>query len=341
MKYHSSNAFYNHLKQSLPANIASVFLIVSPCSYERRKIGEKIVAFLSKVKERVEFQSDSFLQASLQTVLEDLNTFSITSSVKIHYLDNVEKLKKGDLSLLASYVESPSTSSYLILAAESSKGLSELYDKGKKEMIACDLSEEKPWELKARLKGFLEEKVASFSKQIQPEALEILLERVGLFLPNLEKEIDKLLCYIGERKGICVSDVKELIAEQKEVYLFHLLDHILWGSECQTVREEEASDLLFPLLSQMKTQLQQALALAHLAERRVAAKDLPFHFPQVKPYQLEKIQSKIRGKSPVFLRRALDLTLEMEILAKTTAQEPLFVLDLLLAKMKLLRHPVT
>lgn len=341
MKYQNNSAFYNHLKQSIPTGLASVFLIVSSCGYERRKIAEKILTTLKTVKERIEFLSDTASDVSVQTVIEDLNTFSITSSTKVVYLDGVEKMKKGDLALLASYVEHPSPSSYLILSAESGKGLSELYAKGKKELIACDLSEEKPWELKGRLKGFLEERVASFSKQIDPEALELLLERVGLFLPNLEKEIDRLLCYIGERKKICVPDVKILVVEQKEVYLFHLLDQILWGSSYQEVRDEAASDLLFPLLSQMKVQLQQSLALTLLLERRIPTQELSFHFPQVKPYHLEKLLSKVRGKSPLFFRKALDLTFEMELLAKTGNQDPPLILDLLLAKMKLLRHPVS
>ncbi|MEN9344471.1 MAG: hypothetical protein RLZZ453_1258 [Chlamydiota bacterium] len=325
MRYQNLIAFEKHLKQSIETGLSAVFLVVTACSYERKKIVDRIIKTIQAKEKEALFKTHT---SSVKELIEELNTLSLFSSKKILYFDGIEGLKKNEIEELIHYVAHPSHFAYLVLGSSQSKGLSDLYTKGKKEMIACDLSEEKPWEVKARLKGFAIEKIAHLKKQIQAEALELLIEKIGYQLPSLEQYIDKLDAYT-EKEMITVADVKALVADQREAYLFDLSDKLLWTNEGCQVTSEEAQEFLFPLLSLLKTQLQQALIIAHSLERRI-----PPHLPGVKPFVIDKLLSKV-GKIPsLIFRKKLNAVFEIELLSKNSGLESQFLLDLLSFKLR-------
>jgi len=317
--------------------LSKVFLVVSPCSYERRKIVDQIFHAISKQENEVQFLHRDLSEGSLKLGIEELNTLSLFSGKKVLYLNGIDKLKKGDLALLVEYVEKPSSGAYLILGSASSKGLTELYSKGKKELIACDLSDEKPWELKNRLKKRLIDQAAHSKKRFSPEAVDHLLELVGSFLPNLEQEVDKLITYAALRSDISISDVQLLCSAQKTPHLWELVDQIVWGHAPCKIEGSVDLSLLLPLISQIKNQLQYGMTIATLLARGVPSHEIAPYLPTVKPASLEKLLSPARQKSVRFFKRALDLLFETELMAKNSGFDPGWILDLFVSKLHLLK----
>lgn len=338
MKYQNIHSFEKHLTQSAKLPLSHVFLVASPCSYERRKIVDKIFYAIASQGKEVQFLSREVADTSLEDSLEELNTLSLFSGEKVLYLNGIDKLKKGDLALLTAYVAKPSSSSYLILGSSSSKGLADLYAKGKKELIACDLSEEKPWELKNRLKKMLVDQADQSKKRFSPDAVDLLLELVGPSLPNLEKEVDKLITYCMERSCISLADVRLLCSAQKAPHLWELVDQIVWGILPCKIEESVDLSLLLPLFSQIKNQLQQGMTVATLAERGVPFHEMAPYLPTVKPSALEKLLSPARQRPIGFFKRALDLLFEAELMAKNSGFDPGWILDLFLSKFHLLKR---
>lgn len=337
MKYHQLAAFQKHLEQSAQMGLSHLFFVIVGCSHERATIVQEIIGTIRKKHGQIDLLHKEADSADVGEVIEELQTLSLFQAPKVLWFDCVDRLKKAEIEKLARYVAKPSPSGYLILAAASSKGLNDLYTRAKKEIIGCDLSEEKPAELKMRLTKGLLERVRSHSKQIAPEALDLLLARVGLVRASLEQEIDKLVCYMGKEEKISVESVRALIAPQKPAYLFELIDQMLWTSKPCTLSSYEAQELLFPLLSQLKQQLQQALVIAHLQARRLTVEEMSVYLPQMKSFVLEKWVVKVRQTPLLFLRQALDILFEIELLAKNSSFEPLFIFDLLAFKLDLLK----
>ncbi len=341
MKYQQLLAFEKHLEQAAKVQLSRVFLVVSSCPYERKKIVEKIVQAIRSKEKEIHVQVEEGSQGALEDKLEGLNTHSLLQGKQILYLDGIDKLKKQGLSLLAEYVAHPSPFAYLILGASSAKSLTELYTKGKKELIACDLSDEKPWDRKDRLKRFLIDYVAKVGKKWQAEAVEHLLEHVGLTLPGLEQEADKLITYVGERRELTLSDVLSLCAAQKSSTIWQMAETIVWRDT--PFKTDEALDLsgLLPLISQLRTQLQQGFTLSILLEKKLPWGEIAPYFPSVKPAALDKMVPVCKARQSPFFKRALDVLFDVELMAKNSSFEPALILDLFVTKLTVLKHALS
>jgi DNA polymerase III subunit delta len=338
LKYQNLGAFEKHLEQAAKVQLSRVFLVVSSCSYERRKIVERILQAIRSKEGEINFQIEEGSQGGLDAMIDGLNTTSLLLGKQVLYLDGIDKLKKGALTPIADYAAKPSPFSYLLLGASSSKGLTELMTKGKKELIACDLSEEKPWDRKDRIKRMLMDFAAKSGRKISGDALEHLLENGGLNLPGLEQEIGKLITYAGERKEIGIQDVHLLCPVQKSLTLWQLAEAIAWKDA--PPKTEELLDLgtLLPLLSQLRIQFQQGMTAAVLLERGVSHSEMAPYFPTLKPATLDKILPIAKARQSPFFKRALGVLFDIELMAKNSAFEPALILDLLLTKLTLLKR---
>ncbi len=337
MKYQNLPAFEKHLQEAAKLHLSRVFVVVSSCSYERRKIVEKVVAAISSKEGEVRFHAYEATPGAVNEGIEGLNTASLLEGRQVLYLDSVDKLKKNGLAPLAEYAARPSPFGYLILGAASGKALTELYTKGKKELIACDLSEEKPWDRKDRLKRMLVDHAARQGSRLSADALEHLLEHVGLNLPGLEQEVDKLITYAAERKEISLKDVHTLCAAQKTSTLWQLADAIAWRDPYPKIEESVDLSLLLPLFAVLRTQFQQGMTLSLLLERGTPHADLAHYLPSVKPASLDKMLPAAKARRSPFFKRALDVLFDAELMAKNSSHDPALILDVLLSKLTLLK----
>lgn len=333
MKYPHLSAFEKHLEQAAKVQLSRVFLVVSSCSYERKKIAERIAAAIRVKEGEIHLQIGE--GKDLEEQIDSLNTSSLLSGVPVVFLDGIDKLKKNGLSLLADYTAKPSPFSYLILGSGSSKGLSDLYAKGKKELISCDLSEEKPWDKKDRLKRAIADLAMKAGLRLNGDAAEHLLENVGSTLPGLEQELLKLITYAGERKEITLQDVHALCAAEKSSTFWQLAEAIVWRDSPPKTDEDLDLSSLLPLLSQLRTQLQQGMTLAVLMERGCPSGDIAHYLPTMKHEKFAPIAKKRRSG---FFKRALDLLFEVELMAKNSSFDPALIFDLFVTKITLLKR---
>ncbi len=324
MKYSSIQSFEQFLVTSKEK--PRVFVVWAPCAHERKRIVERIVRALSSHEPLL---TRDVGEGPFKGVIEELNTRSLLLGEKVLYLNGVEKLKKGDLTLLSAYVDSPAASSTLIIGG--AKGVLELSTK--KNLTLCDLSDEKPWDKKNRLKAQVVQRVHAAGKKIAPAAIDRLLESIGPSLPDLEQEVDKLIAYKGDLGEVTLEDVRLLCKVERERSLFELVDQALFGKQ-PCFREEVELSLLLPFISQARQQLQQGMGVATLLARGVSPSEIAHHLQTVKPQALERLLSPARLRPPSFFKRSLHLLFETEMLAKNSNLEPGLILDLFLAKLR-------
>ncbi len=337
LKYQNLSAFEKHLQQAAKVQLSRVFLIVSSCPYERKLIKEKIFAAIGLKQQNFSHVVQDAMQGSIEERIADLNTSSLFSGTQMVYLDNIDKLKKNGLAMLADYIVHPSPFAYLVLGASAGKGLADLYAKGKKELIVCDLSEEKPWDRKDRFKRYLLDMAVKAGKRWHGDALDNLLENVGLNLPSLDQELAKLIAYSGERGELTLKDVQTLCVVQKSSSLWHLVEMIVWKEDLPRIDETVDLSLLLPLLSQMRLQLQHGMVLAVLLERGTAHAEISRYLPTIKASTLDKMLPVAKARRLGFFKKALDQLFEIELMAKNSSFEPGLILDLFLAKITLLK----
>src|SRR6185503_18539336 len=103
LKYQNLSAFEKHLQQAAKVQLSRVFLVVSACPYERKKIIEKVIATIRTQQSNIHVSVKEAVQGSLQEQINELNTNSLLSGKRVLYLDSIDKLKKNGFTLLAEY----------------------------------------------------------------------------------------------------------------------------------------------------------------------------------------------------------------------------------------------
>ena len=144
---------------------------------------------------------------------------------RIVALYNVDQLKLEQRHALAEVVEKVPETTCLVLTAEKipeteilSKAIQKIG-----EVIEFSLVREE------KLISRIEELVKKEGKSISPKAAEKLALAMGPDLYGLEREVEKLVTYIGERKVITEEEVEDLVSASPEFKAYQLIDFIAQG----------------------------------------------------------------------------------------------------------------
>lgn len=338
MKYQNWVSFEKHLNEAAPHHLSLVYLAVTSCSYERKKIFHEIVKAIQKKDKETSIESYDTAETSIDTVIDQLNSLPLFSGFRVVTLDGIDKLKKEGLESLATYSQRPSPFCFLILGASTAKNLTALYQKGKKEVIALDLSDEKPWDRKSRLERHLFLVAQKEGKSLNPDAAAYLLDHIGLNLANLEQEMLKLLCFVGERQKIGLDDVRKICPTEKSSNSWQLAESVIW--ETSLVKTEPLIDLswLLAFIGQLRYQLQTGCQIASYLEQKMTPDEIGRLFPQMRGGLLDKRIASIKKLKTSYFRSSLHLLFDIELTAKNSSLSPALLLDLFLAKLHHLKN---
>lgn len=332
MRYQQLPPFEKQLQEAFPDHLSPIYMVVAQDSFERKNIIKNILAILQKKEVSL---STIFHEAGAQPVektLEQLNTRSLFGGCTAVVLEGIEKLKKAEGEVLASYLERPARFSYLILGGSSLKSLPGLYQKGKKEVVLVDLSEEKPWDRQRRLKEWVIVQAAKEKKAFSSEAAAQLLEQIGPDLPTLEQELLKLLCFIGERNRIELKDVQTICSSRTVATGWQISEAIVWGGKPLQHDHMDLSALL-ALVGQIRYQLQIGHQIGACLEQGVKPHELAGYFPTLKPQMLDKYVGEVKKRKADFFARGLQSLFNLELACKSSSSDPKLLFDLFISKL--------
>lgn len=265
----------------------------------------------------------------IEAVLEELNTQSLFGGSNLVVLDRIDKTK--DHEKLIRYIEHPNPHACLILGASSLKPVSDLYQKGKKEVIVLDLSDEKPWDRRRRLAEWLIAEAKQAQKSLPSEAAAYLLDHIGLDMPGLHQELAKLICYVGDRGAITLNDTKAIASSLSQSTGWQLAEGVIWGRD--TVGADKTADLSFLLMfiGQLRYQLQTGYQVAELLDK---PHEIARAFPQLRPQVLEKYISGARQRTAAYFRKGLKALFDLELAAKSSQIDTVLLFDRFIAKLR-------
>ncbi len=85
---------------------------------------------------------------------------------------------------------------------------------------------EKPWERQREVRRLIEQELESAGIVMEPEGLEVLVDRLGADGHLVHGEIEKLALYLGDRRTATAADVREIVSVTREVEGWDLADWI-------------------------------------------------------------------------------------------------------------------
>jgi len=314
MKFQKLEALEKHFKEAYPEHLSSVYVVVCSQDSERKKILSSLVQMLA-------LDSDFKKCFLLKDAIEHLGGASLFSGKVAALFDGVDQLVKTEIEMISKYVQSPNPSGYLLLGAASAKSITELYKVGKKEMVILDLSKEKPWEEKARLQKWTVQTIHHNKKKISPDAVETLLSRLPADRLLLQQEIDKLLCYVGDRDQITRVDVETICSTSLELNVFHLARDLVWKKVSEVPIISDLS-LLLPLVGGLRSQLEMGLKMTALLKKGASPDEISEAFPRLWPKALQEAIAGTKQKGEAFFKNALIALFDFEFGLKTSKSKP-------------------
>ncbi len=210
------------------------------------------------------------------------------------------------------------------------------------------------WEEQAA--RFVRQRLRREGKQIEEEALVLLVEWTGPDAAALRQEIEKLIIYVGEEKTITKSEVEAVVTRSHYARAFALaeavgqrdvaaalkaLEEELWQIQFQP--KKSPIGLLYGLISKIRTLLQVKLLLQQgllrpprfYGDLEAQLKQLPqellpedrrWNPIRMHPYALRKAIEQTRHYRLDELLDAMKLLLDANLRLVTTAQNPNFIL---------------
>ncbi|MBS0629963.1 MAG: hypothetical protein JSS30_07075 [Verrucomicrobia bacterium] len=314
MKFQKLEAFEKHIKEAFPHHLSAVYVVVCSQESERKKI-------LSSITQLLEKEADLKRCHQVKDALGHINGGSLFSGKSAAVLDSVELFLESEIQLLSRYVSSPNPQGQLILGSATGKVITSLYEKGKKEMVILDLTQEKPWEEKQRLQKWLVQTIHAQKKQIAPDAVEALFERLPSDRLYLSQEIEKLICYIGERSGITRADIDAICSSSIDYNFFQIAQQMVWGG-LKSVPELNDVSTLLPLIGLLRNQLEMGLKMAVLTKKGATQEEISSAFPRLWPKALQQCVDGARHLGIGYFQRGLIHLFEFELGLKTSAGKP-------------------
>ncbi len=314
MKYQNLKAFQKHLVSAAPHNLCRIYLIAVGDDFERNKAIDAILSYLATPPTRF-----SGADCALHDLLDAMQSPSLLGDAVV-VLDEAEKLAKKSMQTLCDQIGQ--ISGYLVVGARSKTPLAPLVEK---EGVILDLLEEKPWDKEKRLGEQLNERVKNAGKRLAPDCAPLLLERLGTDAALLESEIDKLICYVGDRPTVTRDDILQISPASRTATLWQTAEEVIWEGGELPILDATAFHGLVPAL---RNQLHLGLTLATLIEEKCPSDQWNRYLPKLWPKTLEKRSSQAAQRGSPYFRKGLEKLFEVELLSRSHSTQYRALLDL-------------
>lgn len=222
-----SSEFFSHLET---ASAAPVYLFKGEAVLLMEEAWKKLLAKIVPAKAQ-RFNGER-LQArdhSAAAILEKLKSLPMFGTERLVMVQGIEAWPKQQQEAILSYLEQPYPTACLVLATSQKKGLEKL--EAAVASVGIVVGFAAPTERDTP--RWLQERVRLQNKKLSFKAASLLFEQVGLDMYRLERELDKLVAYVGNREVIEVDDVKEAVSYQRSFSIFELLRFV---SRCERRR---------------------------------------------------------------------------------------------------------
>lgn len=338
MKYNNLQAFEKHLEGAAPAHFSPVYMVLAKDDFIRNMAYEKLINQLSSI------QNDPFSlcvfdeeKLEIDRVLQELNTLSFFSEKRLVVIHHAENLIKAATEKLLAYYENPSPSSYLILTAPSISGATNFYKKSELIGVILEIPEEKPWEKEKSLKIWIDQKVATYGKQMDASANQLLLKQIGTDQAILNQEIEKLISYVGEKKLISSQDVYAVCISLNVENIWQLGEAIFRCDPTTALRIalallQEGTPLLI-LLRQIRSQFQTDFQVCTLLAQGGTGSEITKQFAYMKGQILDRHIQLAQNYGMKRFCKGMILIDETELAAKNGAGDHSYLMERLLIKL--------
>ena len=185
------------------------------------------------------------------------------------------------------------------------------------------------------LSRWIEGRIRRNGKNITRDAYALFIRKTGDDMENIDKELEKLLCYTLEKDYIDISDVEAITTEQTENKIFDMIDAVALH------QQKKALDLYYDLLALkeapmrilflLSSQFQHLMIVKSMTNQGFGNKEIALK-AGCPEWAVRKYQSQSRAFSMDQLKQAIRDGVEYETAVKTGHMNDQMAVELFLVQ---------
>ena len=214
------------------------YLLYGEERYLIRQYRDKLKKALVSPDDTMNFTSFEGDDVNVKELIDLAETLPFFADRRVIFIEDSKLFKKGGDDLGDYFENIPDTTYFVFVESEIDKR-SKLY----KALSKCGNAVEFVSQTEDTLRRWIGGRISKEGKNITQAAYQMFINKTGTDMQNIERELEKLLCYTLDKEVIEPEDVEAVTTEQLSNKVFDMVDAIA------SHREKQALDLYYDLLA--------------------------------------------------------------------------------------------
>ncbi|MEI8124321.1 MAG: DNA polymerase III subunit delta [Parachlamydiaceae bacterium] len=341
MKYSTMAAFGKHLEGAMPNHFSEIYLVLAKEASSRKQAEDAIASFVLKGEKTPAlclYRFDAEKQ-NIVSLLQELTTLNIFAKKRVVIAHNVDELDKAATLKLEAYASSPNRSVCFVAIASTINRATTFYKKMEKVGVVLDIPEEKPWEKEKNASLWLYQQAVKEGKQLSQQHCDLLIKQVGTDRDLLSTELQKLICFVGERNVIGHKDIISICSAVNLDNGWQLGEAIFRRDASTALRISKGllndGVATIALLRQIRSQFQTEFQVCSILVRGGGGSEVAKEFPYMKGSILDRHIEQSQSYGLERFKQGLLAIDDAELQAKNTGMDSDFLIERLMIKLTL------
>ncbi|MCM1106416.1 MAG: DNA polymerase III subunit delta [Blautia sp.] len=305
-----------------------MYLLFGEETYLIRQYRDKLVHALVPEDDTMNFSRFEGSDINQKEIIDLAETLPFFAERRVILLEDSGLFKRG-AEELADYMASVPESTVFLFVEQEADRKTKMY----KEVKRLGSAVEFPRQTDEILARWIEGRIRKNGKNITREAYALFIEKTGSDMENIDRELEKLICYTLEKDAIEASDVMAVTTGRTENKIFEMVDAVA------AHQQKKALDLYYDLLSLKEPAMRILYLISHQLQRLLVVKAMTnqgFSNRDIAAkagcpeWAVRKYQSQCRAFSVEQLKRAVRDGVSYEESVKTGHMQDQLAVELFL-----------
>lgn len=350
MKFTNLRAFEKHVEGAAPQQLFTpIYLILGEDRFARKVAADRLISALThstkaSASSTSSSKSENFClkifqadKSPIDSLMQELESLTLFAERQVILLEDAEKLNKASMKALEAYFNYPNPSLIFIISAESIHRATNFYKYAEKGGVVLEFAEEKPIDKEKALVEWARNQLMAQGKGIEAKACQTLVKQLGADMSLLSQEIEKLICYVGDRQQITEQDVAAICTKVNVETIWQLGEALFQKQTAAALRTSQGmlndGVPFLTLVRQIRHQFQTDFQVCSLMAHGKGPAEITQLFPYMKGFILDKHMNVARAYGLTRFKRAMLLIDEAELQAKNSAIDQDILAERLITKL--------
>lgn len=220
-------------------NFSQIYLLYGEENYLKKQYKERFVKALLPEGDTMNYAHYEGKGIDVREVIDLAETMPFFAERRVFVFENTGFFKSAAGAELADYLKELPETAYFLFVEEEVDKRGKMYKAVKSKGRAVEL----PFQDENTLKRWVAGQIGRENKRITETDLVYFLNKVGIDMGNITKELEKLFCYTLERDVITREDIDAVCVTQISNHIFDMVNAV---AEKQ---QKKALDLYYELLA--------------------------------------------------------------------------------------------